>query len=361
MRRTLSRPMFRKGGTVPRQGYAPGDIVKQIRPTEEEVQSIYSQLPAMPRRSEDRSLNDFLINFGLDLISRSPSGGIFQTAAEAAKTPFANYQAAQQRRSLLKREDAIQERSDKIDIINSLMDAKAAAVGSEGGSGLFSKEATAANIKKHMTELSSLITNQGDPDKKLSEAEFNQQKGIILSQLQSFTGENEALKGLYGNTAQIELQLNGIKSRLLRGDENGNIQITNPQGEIEEVNAAEYYSTNPDKLAEEVNTLYMQQFERDLFRALGLELPTFKAEGGMVEEEAEVTEIMSPQPSAQANTNLSFDELRARLPQEITDDIVVILAESPQALVEFADIQTQADVDAFNGKYGVNLVLPTGA
>ena len=342
MRRTLSRPMFRKGGDV-RQGYAPGDIVKQIRPTTEEIESIYEQLPAMPKRPADRSLNDFLINFGLDLISRSPSGGIFQTAAEAAKSPFANYQAAQQRRSLLNREDAIQERSDKMDIINSLMEAKAAAVGSEGGSSLFSKEATAANIKKHMTELSSLITNQGDPDKRLSEAEFNQQKGIILSQLQSFTGENEALKGLYGNTAQIELQLNGIKSRLLRGDENGDIEITNNQGEIEVVNAAEYYSTNPD-----------------LFRALGLELPTF-AEGGMVEEEAEVTEIMSPQPSAQANTNLSFDELRARLPQEITDDIVVILAESPQALVEFADIQTQADVDAFNAKYGVNLVLPTGA
>ena len=359
MRRTLSRPMFRKGGDV-RQGYAPGDIVKQIRPTTEEIESIYEQLPAMPKRPADRSLNDFLINFGLDLISRSPSGGIFQTAAEAAKSPFANYQAAQQRRSLLNREDAIQERSDKMDIINSLMEAKAAAVGSEGGSSLFSKEATAANIKKHMTELSSLITNQGDPDKRLSEAEFNQQKGIILSQLQSFTGENEALKGLYGNTPQIELQLNGIKSRLLRGDENGDIEITNNQGDIEVVNAAEYYSTNPDKLAEEVNTLYMQQFERDLFRALGLELPTF-AEGGMVEEEAEVTEIMSPQPSAQANTNLSFDELRARLPQEITDDIVVILAESPQALVEFADIQTQADVDAFNAKYGVNLVLPTGA
>ena len=42
MRRTLSRPMFRKGGTVPRQGYAPGDIVKQIRPTEEEVQFIHN-------------------------------------------------------------------------------------------------------------------------------------------------------------------------------------------------------------------------------------------------------------------------------------------------------------------------------
>ena len=155
---------------------------------------------------------------------------------------------------------------------------------------------------------------------------------------------------------------------LLRGDENGNIEITNNQGEVEVVNAAEYYSTNPDKLAEEVNTLYMQQFERDLFRALGLELPTF-AEGGMVEEELEVTDYTKPsaaeavtqQQTEQANSNLSYDELRARLPQEITDDIVVILAESPQALVEFADIQTQADVDAFNAKYGVNLVLPTGA
>ena len=62
-----------------------------------------------------------------------------------------------------------------------------------------------------------------------------------------------------------------------------------------------------------------------------------------------------------SSEGLSFDELRARLPQEITDDIINILVESPQALIEFAEIQTQDDVDQFNMKYGVNLALPSGA
>ena len=38
-------------------------------------------------------LRDFLINFGLDLASRPPSGSIFSTAAAAAKDPFKQYQA----------------------------------------------------------------------------------------------------------------------------------------------------------------------------------------------------------------------------------------------------------------------------
>jgi len=37
----------------------------------------------------------FLTSFGLDLLSRSPQGNIFQTAAVSAKEPFKDYQAAQ--------------------------------------------------------------------------------------------------------------------------------------------------------------------------------------------------------------------------------------------------------------------------
>jgi hypothetical protein len=59
--------------------------------------------------------------------------------------------------------------------------------------------------------------------------------------------------------------------------------------------------------------------------------------------------------------NLSFEELRARLPQEITDDIIQLIASSKQALVEFANIRTQQDVNAFNQKYDVNLVVPQEA
>jgi hypothetical protein len=55
---------------------------------------------------------------------------------------------------------------------------------------------------------------------------------------------------------------------------------------------------------------------------------------------------------------LSYAELRDRLPQEITDDVVNLLANSEEALQQFAYIRTQDDVNSFNAKYGVNLVIP---
>jgi len=59
--------------------------------------------------------------------------------------------------------------------------------------------------------------------------------------------------------------------------------------------------------------------------------------------------------------DLSFEELRARLPQEITDDVIHLIANSKQALVDFANIRTQQDVNSFNQKYDVNLVVPQEA
>ena len=58
---------------------------------------------------------------------------------------------------------------------------------------------------------------------------------------------------------------------------------------------------------------------------------------------------------------ISYDQLRARLPKEITDDIVQLMANSAEALEDFASISTQQDVDQFNKKYNVNLVLPAEA
>jgi len=55
---------------------------------------------------------------------------------------------------------------------------------------------------------------------------------------------------------------------------------------------------------------------------------------------------------------LSFEELRNRLPKEITNDIVQLIANSEEALQDFAYIRDQEDVNSFNVKYGVNLILP---
>ena len=58
---------------------------------------------------------------------------------------------------------------------------------------------------------------------------------------------------------------------------------------------------------------------------------------------------------------MDFSTLRARLPQEIGDDVVKLIAARPEALEDFATIATQQDVDLFNQKYSVNLVLPQEA
>ena len=51
--------------------------------------------------------------------------------------------------------------------------------------------------------------------------------------------------------------------------------------------------------------------------------------------------------------------LRARLPQEVPDDVVRLIAYNPDAFADFASIESQEDVISFNQKYGVELVINT--
>jgi hypothetical protein len=70
------------------------------------------------------------------------------------------------------------------------------------------------------------------------------------------------------------------------------------------------------------------------------------------------TETIGAETAQKPVLKLTYDDLRNRLPQEITDDVVELLANSEEALQDFAYIQTQNDVDSFNIKYGVNLIIP---
>ena len=84
--------------------------------------------------------------------------------------------------------------------------------------------------------------------------------------------------------------------------------------------------------------------------------PEKKAEGGRVELQ-EGSQAMGMQGSDQS-PELSFEELRARLPMEVTDQVVRLLATSEAALLDFANIDTQEDIAIFNQKYNVDLQLP---
>jgi hypothetical protein len=55
--------------------------------------------------------------------------------------------------------------------------------------------------------------------------------------------------------------------------------------------------------------------------------------------------------------NNVYAMLRARLPQEVSDEVVKLIAYNKEAFADFASIKNQEDVSSFNEKYGVQLVI----
>jgi len=379
--------MFRKGGSAgegitsglaPRQGYkGTGDASDQsVQPfdirnanmdqIDAEVKRRSLQLPPM---APDRSLNNFKIDFGLDLLSRSPSGNIFQTAGAAAKEPFANFRASRAAYNKGVQDRSVTKYNSQTGMFDTLLDAQAKILGSEGGSKMFAKQANDSEIQSIMGELFQLQTIQSDPDTAIDENEYAQQQAILMQRLQGYTGKNPAVTSLFGNKEQADIVIAGIQQDITNSEKE--ITIINAQGEEEIVIEGEYAAENPKYVGEETAKRYIQLYNQMVKDSIGI--PQQKAEGGrigyaagnMVEDQ--ITEISETETMPQgggadmASDGLSYDELRARLPKEISDDIVSILAESPQALIMFSEIQTQTDVDEFNMSYGVNLSLPSGA
>ena len=88
MNRILKRPMFRIGGSagtgitsgLDRPGYQ-DPLPAPVGSRRERL------LRAIGEQPSNRNLSQFLTTFGLNLLSQSPTGNIFQTAATAAKQP----------------------------------------------------------------------------------------------------------------------------------------------------------------------------------------------------------------------------------------------------------------------------------
>jgi len=131
-----------------------------------------------------------------------------------------------------------------------------------------------------------------------------------------------------------------------------------------------------DEMISIFNTKYASLPEFDMIyrgrrKALGLKEGgrVMKAVGGDVDEEDDEEIVTSQVSFGEDNKQdatvvekpvekLSYAQLRDRLPAEITNDVVQLLSNSEEALQDFAYIRTQEDVNTFNVKYGVNLVIP---
>ena len=355
-RRVMHRPMFRKGGSAnegitsglaPRQNYQGAGWVKQVLPTEQEISSISKLMGPRPRST---NLNDFLISFGLDLASRSPQGNIFQTAATSAKEPFDRFQER-------KMYEQAQPRQERADIINTIISGKAAALSGEGGRDAFSHEAKQeriANLMRQAFKLDGIDTSKLSPE---DLQKHEQDRRIIDVQLQDYIDVDPVVKAYYGDKATVAVILDQFRKGLTESTKEID---TDGDGEVD-MTESQYYTENPDALEEKVYELFRKQYQK-----ASSPTRTGAALGGMMEKETET--IKTPDATMQmseeveeAPETLSYEELRRRLPPEVTDDVVVLLSQSGEALTDFAEIQTQVDVDNFNAKYGVNLVLPSEA
>ena len=121
MKRILKRPMFRMGGDVENVGImdgmrnryktGAGVQIEGMKPGSTEIVMDYSKTGSMPTTADSRlqrrldlinrltpgpNLNQFLIDFGLNLASGPPRGNILSTAAAAARDPFQRFMAGQQ-------------------------------------------------------------------------------------------------------------------------------------------------------------------------------------------------------------------------------------------------------------------------
>jgi hypothetical protein len=89
--RTLTRPMFRIGGSA---GTGITSGLDQPRKELRQGTNPYDMGNFAPG-----TFPGFLTGFGLDLLSRPPSGNIFQTAALSARGPFRDFQSANMARA----------------------------------------------------------------------------------------------------------------------------------------------------------------------------------------------------------------------------------------------------------------------
>ena len=353
MSRFLHRPMFRRGGStgegitsgLTRQGYEGTDD-----PADQRVK---------PR---DSSGADFWLNFGTNILAQPGGRPILQTLGTAAKEPLSQFQkprAGQEARDYQR-----QMYDEKMDLEKEKFGEEKRQFGMALEQDWKIAELEAQGEKQFIEEQ---INNYWDP---LIEAELNEEKKKLL--------ENEKAADKY-NVIVLGADISD-KYKILSNAQATEIAYGNAENEIRNTKNKktgliwaesdpgydEFYQSLVNKYMR-LATKFLEEGEElkasggRVGRALG---------GGMTEDvnvmtrtpggisDINISETMGRDPGETNEINISYDQLRDRLPQEISNEIVLLLSESYEAFADFAEIQTQADVNEFNTKYNVQLFLP---
>jgi hypothetical protein len=379
MNRVLKRPMFRIGGSAgtgitsgldkPRKEYkVAGRVTEGLDPYIRDTMVAYKKFGAMPEQTSlgAGTVPGFLTSFGLNLLSATPRGNIFQTAATAAQEPFQQFQAGAATRSA---EKAALNRA----AIEQAFKAREADVASQASMKktqmLIDADIAAVN-QEHLNEIEKIRL---EADLGTGDATTYAKKQAADSYRATFSPELEKLNGLIQSTedpdlrAQYESQKQGLLNKIIRGEQA--IYL----GQKTDVEFSRDVILKILQGASTAGELEDEEGITNIFNAISKIFPNYReilgpefkipgqamADGGRAGYQAGgLTDPMSSTQAQAQVQDLSYSELRSRLPESINNDVVNILANSKQALLDFANIRDQQDVDEFNQRYNVNLTIP---
>jgi hypothetical protein len=333
----------------------------------------------------------FLIPFGLDLASRPPEGGLLATAARAAKGPLENLYKF----SDAKKASATEKESD---LFNTFLSAgledrrynrKVAAEKLKESEQLLTlyDKAKGENVIVKASEVYKNLENFGPAKADKDGRPF--EKLEIKKAIEETMGRIFELQNKEERTVAEEQELKEKETVLdyLKGSKNTKgfadsllkdpnfIQDLRSRIKRRFEDTQGYKDLLRDGVTNQEKLIIQQKIDRfvnlyletgtlppELMLADGGRVGLAKSFPGTAGDAQDFSKMSSGDVMAAADTpKIDFDTLRARLPKEIGDDIVRLIATSPEALEDFATIQTQQDVNNFNMKYDVELILPAEA
>ena len=406
MARILNRPMFRRGGSTnqgggitanlkkPRMGFSNAGSV----PGAPDFTALAQQYMTMPEEPKGLSRSDYLrlAAAGAEIMGAQPTSdgsgfmaalssagpalssaatdiagsidarkqrfedkksaydmAMLGAATEQAKmdydTKVEQYQAERDQEFSLDLLDRENELSLEILDKQSQNEIKALIKQSELGIGILEKDYITRKGNEAIEKANAAIT-------KFENATTDEERQAAIDAYKNI--KNNFYNGLYGETTRANIE---EKSRLMDSDAFTKLIAKGVNNVIDNEENKDpnspFYGLDSQGIQEKiVDNLFKMVISEIHFP----EFPGYK-KGGRVgmQEGGMATNPNMREGASSADIQLTFDELRKRLPPEVSDGVIKLIMSSEEAMIDFAQLITPEDIAVFNDKYNVDLQYPT--
>ena len=379
MAKVLSRPMFKRGGKVVAKnsgivsGFADGGDVRQGFKNAGMVDLIDQYVQA-PQQQRGLSRSDYLriASAGAEIMGAPPTGRSGFIGALQAASPALSNLGTGLADDMATRDASYQDKLAKYDALKASAAMEDYKVDKEFGQqkDLLNKE---NELNKELLE----VENKNKIEQIIKEAEVAPKDLVFYTnKFNEYVEEQSKYESGTDEWNKIQSKIDQLQTKYISPIATD--AATYATTKIKELQEQRKLKGLPDLTAAEIVDLepkykgmYFNIIAQSTLSAIdpGSSYLELKAEGGRVglalggtagpyEPGSGPDPDPGSPPVMDGQPELTFQELRARLPRQVSDSVVRLLSTSEQALIEFAQIETANDISSFNQKYNTDLTLP---